>query len=229
MKNQQRIIYILLGIVLLLLLSRFLFAFRFAFVGLLIIGGLGYLFYRLYGWWSGRAQRRAFANSTSGRIAKQVSYCETMATANHKEMEELQREIDELQRATDNADVLNTSNRQESAKLLNAFKRELQLRHTKKQFFESCIDKLHRIRYNNELSYELEEKKRRLQSYQEDKYESLAELEELRYQLEHETYYLDAIDELSQKMLTTTSAEKADGVQLELEKMTESIKRLDRH
>ncbi|MDX1666171.1 MAG: hypothetical protein R3350_03030, partial [Saprospiraceae bacterium] len=60
----------------------------------------------------------------------------------------------------------------------------------------------------------------------EDNYEELAELEELKADVESDVFYLDTIERLSLRMLESNSLDDARGLKLELEEMTKELDEL---
>ncbi len=227
MEKEQRWMWWVLGVAILLVSIRFVMAFRFVFATLLVLAPIAVGGYILYQYIRNRRAAKAYSGSLIARVTNKLEVCRELYDENQLQLETIRNDIRELREKLGDGRQLSLANKQESERLLKAFEREYRLRQTKEGFFKTCIEKLENLLFNQQMSEEIEAKKRRLLELQEDKYEELAELEALRYDLESDSYYVDAIDELSQKMIESRDYEQASGLQLELEKMTESIKRLN--
>lgn len=215
-------LYILLGIVLVLFLFRFLAPLRFFILGALVLGSLGFGVYFLFRIIQDRRAERAFRSSEEGVIQSRLEYCYRQLERNETEMKDIRQSIQELEKKS-TADDLTSRNREESNRLIRAFRSELELRQTKVSFFQTCINKLERLLNNHRLAREIEEKKEKLRLLQENHYEELAELEALKSGMELDLDYLDTIETLSLQMPETSSLNDAQRLSRELEEMTREL------
>ncbi|MCB0583635.1 MAG: hypothetical protein KDD10_30425, partial [Phaeodactylibacter sp.] len=97
------------------------------------------------------------------------------------------------------------------------------LRQSKISFFETALHKLEVLQHNRLLTQSISDKELELKRLKEGHYEDLANMEELRSDVEMETLYLDTIDELSLKLNSSTSLENAESLRKELEEMTREL------
>jgi hypothetical protein len=134
--------------------------------------------------------------------------------ANIKELQEEQRKYDQK---------MATRNWKDLQELIGGFKAEYELRESKSLFFQRCIQKLEHMLDNQRLSKALEDKKSKLQSLQDEHFEGLAKLEELKYDVEMDVFYLDTIESLSQRMLASSTVDDALQLKKELEEMTREL------
>ncbi len=222
----RRIILIALAVVLVMLLMRIPVLARYM-VYLAALAGLGLLIYGLINWWRLRRIRQAeaaFRRTREGRLAEKVEECDLLMDRNRQEMEEIHRSIDDLEDKLGLAGM-SAKQRQESEEILQAFRSELDLRRTKARFFERCREKLQALRRHILLERELESKKDVLRRLRENHFEDLAQYEGIKSELELNTFYLETIDELSSRMVASTTVDDARHLQLELEEMTRELDR----
>ena len=223
-KDGQKWIFILLAIVLLLFLSRILF--RLVWVLLLIGLGVG-LYFGIMALVK-RYQNKQFQKTTEGQIIQRIKYCKEQIEKSKAEMVEIKGSIAELEKNLAQEKDIVAQNREETNRLLEAFQSELKLRSTKQSFFETSVRKLKQILKNYGYSKELDEQKEKLRKLQENHYEDLAQMEELKSDVEMDILYLDTIERLSQRILESTNHNDAEQVRLELEEMTRDLNDFDR-
>lgn len=224
-KYQERLIYIGMGIVLALILLRFMAAFRVIFFILIGAGLLTWLGIWAYRQLQRRKKKRIYGQSLAGRVDRQLSRINDLMDKNNAELEEIETSIQHIRRKQSKAGKLTVENQKELDGLLAGFQQEKKLREAKGDFFRVCEQKLLGMIANQNLADELKQSKQKLLELREDQYEDLAELESIRSDLETDIFYLDAIDELSEKMISSNSYESANSIQLELEKMAEELRR----
>lgn len=223
-KNTRLLIILLVGTVLLVFMLRFLVAFRFVFFAVLAIGGLGFGIYWLVNYLRNRKKEKAFSKTTEGRMVKRLEECHYLLEENRAEMKEIKDNIRELEAEQRKYDQkLARKNWKDIQELIGGFKAELELRETKMLFYRQCIQKLEQMLENHRLGRALEEKKEKLQSLQDEHYESLAKLEELKSDVEMDVFYLDTIENLSQRMLTSSTLDDTLQLKKELEEMTREL------
>lgn len=217
--------YIGMGIVLALFLLRFMAAFRVVFLILIAMGLVAFLLYWGLSYSKRKRRRKAYEASIEGRVDQQLDRIHLLMEKNNEELLEIGSSIQSIIKKSSNTQELSFENKKEFEGLLKGYRQERKLREAKKDFFEACDRKLNGIISNQNLADELKLKKQKLLELREDQYEELAELETIKYDLETDIFYLDAIDELSEKMISSNSYESANNIQLELEKMAEQLDR----
>ena len=224
------ILYVVLGVAALLILIR-LPVFRLFFwwvIPIMIVGAVGYFIYLGVAFLRNRRRREAFEKTTAGRIEVKLEECRMLYEKNEEEIENIRANIRELKDKMSGNFNISTHYEQESKELLSGFQSELNLRKAKGDFYQSCIRKLENLLRNYQLADELEQKKEQLRRLRENNYEELAQLEELKSDLEMDTTYLETIDELSLKMLESDTVDDAEHLRLELEEMTRELDELRR-
>lgn len=219
----QKWIFILLGILVLLFLSRILF--RLVWLLLLIGVGVG-LYFGIMALVK-RYRNKQFQKTTEGQILQRIQYCQEQIEKNKAEMTDIQASIADLETKLTSDPELVPQNRDETKRLLNAFKAELKLRATKQSFFETSALKLEQILKNYGYSKELDAQKEKLRKLQENHYEELAQMEELKSSVEMDVLYLDTIERLSERIMESTTHTDAEQVRQELETMTRNLKDFD--
>ncbi len=159
-------------------------------------------------------------------IEEKIDYCETQIGVNRGEVKAIQREIRELENDLEGTYPLNTENRTETEKLLAGFRKELNLREVKIDFFRTCTRKLRTLLHNHRLTEKLFAKKRRLQKLQDKNVEDIAEMESIKSDMTYESNYLSTINRLSLRMYRTESVRDAEEVHEELKIITRELKEL---
>mgnify|MGYP006268422707 CR=1 FL=1 len=224
-KTLGRILLIIAGVLLLLALTRMLWAFRVALVGAVLVIA-GYLIYSLYMGLSDTQQAKKRASSLAGQIEGRLAYCREQLAESKKEIDRIQDHIREIQSYQSEDTTLGEKNTEEQRQLLRGFQSELKLRHAKASFYGRCIQKLEHMLHNQEVAENLASKKEELRRLQEERYEDIADLEELKSTIEMDTMHLKTIDELSSRMLESNSLDHALSLKNELEQMTRDLDEL---
>ncbi len=224
-KTLGRILLIIAGVLLLLALTRMLWAFRVALVGAVVVIA-GYLIYSLYMGLSDAQQAKKRANSLAGQIEGRLAYCREQLAESQQEIDRIQGHIREIQGYQSEDTALGEKNTEEQRQLLRGFQSELKLRHAKASFYRRCIQKLEHMLHNQEVAENLASKKEELRRLQEERYEDIADLEELKSTIEMDTMHLKTIDELSSRMLESNSLDHALSLKNELEQMTRDLDEL---
>jgi len=218
---------LIVGLMLLILCLFFLLRIRIAspwfILAMSIVGGFG-----IYLIFSSRRKsaQKAFEKTTVGAVEKKLSDCQELIDKNLEEITEIRKSVEELHTRQSKAKDLNPTTIAESEKLIAAFEQEIALRDAKITFYDSCRSKLITLRDNQAMVEELALKQQKLKELQEGHYEELADMEALKYDLSHDTVYLETIEELSLKMLNSRSVNAANELQLELNEMTKELRRL---
>jgi len=227
-KNNSRInpILILIIFVAAFVAMRFIFVFRWIILsGFVLIAGYFGVFY-FWRFFQKKRREKTFRTSTEGIIDHRFTHCNSQISHHKKEMLEIQKNIAELESRLSASLDLPASTKKETHRLIGAFQNELKLRESKIAFFETCVEKLKTLLNNYQLTQELVEKQQKLKQLQEQHYEEIADLEELKSNIEYDKVYLETIENLSNRMLESNSVDDAENLQLELEKMTKELDEL---
>ena len=221
-KRNDKLVYLLLSLLLVLLFIRLLPVLRygiFVFLGLSLIGIPGYWALQR---WKQRQREERWAKTVEGRAFMQLERMERLSAKNKAELQRINQSIQDI--TARRGDKLSESNQQELNRLLAEYQQERALRLTKNAFFDASQERLSSMLKNQELAEELARKKAELEAMREAQFEEMAELENIQYDLETDVFYLDAIDELSEKLSLHTTSTAAKTLKAELEKMTEKLK-----
>ncbi len=166
------------------------------------------------------------AEDVTQDIKTLIERCDSELSKHQKEVNDINQSIREIERSMDTIEEMHPSNRVESKRILAGFYKELDLRNTKVDFYETCKNKLETLLHNYQFSKKLEEKQSKLQELQEDHLDDLAAMESLRSDLEYNKRFLETIETLSLKMLSSNSLDSAQQLKLELKKVTEELKKM---
>ena len=204
----------------------FVFFFRFLGPFLIAVLILGLLFggYQLIRILQKKRQRHLFDQTSEGKIVNRIAYCKQEIDQIIVEVDEIKGNMRDLENRIGKSKKVEESVLADSRKLLEAFDAELQLRRTKMSFFESCIAKLETLLQKIRLAKEVSEKKERLRQLQEEHFEELASLEELKTEVEMDVLYLDTIENLSRRIQESSNVDDALLIQRQLEEMTNDLK-----
>ncbi|MCB0569647.1 MAG: hypothetical protein KDC66_07795 [Phaeodactylibacter sp.] len=168
-------------------------------------------------------RKRLMENTTEGRIQLKISHCQEEIEKNKIELARIHASIEELHNQANASGGLSPQRKEEALRLAREFDAEMELRQAKISFFEAAIGKLENMLHNLQLSQTISAKEEELKRLKESRYEDLANLEELRSDVEDEALYLDTIEELSLKLGNSTSLENALHLRRELEEMTRGL------
>ncbi|MBL7792981.1 MAG: hypothetical protein JNK77_11690, partial [Saprospiraceae bacterium] len=171
----------------------------------------------IWGIWAWRewSKRQAFENSKEGAIHRKINFCREEINRNNKEIADIMENIAELTTRLNENMELTAAYRQETTQLINDFTKEQQLRTARIDFYEACIRKLEALLHHQQMAQTLARKKEKLKQLKEQNYETLADMEALRSDVEFDAFYLDTIDELSNRMSRSTTVDDAEGLRLE--------------
>lgn len=224
--NHQWWLYALLFGAFLLLSLRFLVVLRFLLVPLLALAALGAGGYWLWKYMRDKRRAKVYRNSVEGIIETRLQHCDVQIAYNQEQIQEITANVRELEDKLKAGSDVAPRIREETENLIQSFQSEMQLRESKLAFFETCKRRLEQMLHQHQLSRALEEKKEKLRSLQENHYEELAEMEELRTNVEMEIMHLDTIENLSQRILQSSSYNDAERLRRELNDMTESLDKM---
>lgn len=222
-KKEDIIRWSLIALIVLILLMRVAPVFRFA-LGLMLIlailAAAGALVWYVF---VKRRRDRRYAASIEGQIESRIKACEHEIAKHHSQVEEIEDNISDLQDQLRQTADIAPHNQEDSDMLLKAFRAQLELRHSKIEFYEACINKLEVLLHNQRLSQSLEGKKQLLERLRKSNYRDQARMEALRAEVEMEELYLQEIDRLSLRIQDSTTVDDAEILQAELQKMTQQL------
>ena len=225
-KSSRRILYALALVFVFLIVTRlFVFA-RFLILLSLLLVGVGMATYLLVSWLGRNRQNNARRRTVEGQIEGRLDQCNSALEKNATEMATIRKNIQELENQRQGSDAISHQNKKETERLLSGFKSEMKLRESKVTFYQTCIDKLKRILHNHRLAKQLLEKEDNLRKLQEDHYEDLARMEELKYDVEMDLTYLDTIENLSNELHLSNDYKDAQRLNKELIEMTRGLHEL---
>ena len=170
-----------------------------------------------------RRQARARRTTVEGMSEERIDFCREQIRKNQEEAGQIRNSIKELKSQMATGEGLANKTREDAIRLIREFESELKLRQSKVSFFETALYKLQALQRNRLLTQSISDKEQELKRLKEGHYEDLANMEELRSDVEMETLYLDTIDELSLKLNSSNSLENAESLRLELEEMTREL------
>lgn len=225
-KNVSQLLFIIVGSVLVLVVAQLIIRMGFMgllllFTGLLVVG-LYFGFQMLLNHW----KQKAYANSTEGQFKEKIALCQQELDKHNHAYQVIQESIEEIQDRLKQAKNINPQIEQDSNALLAKFQNELELRKSKINFFQTCIEKLESLLHNHLIAKELIIKEEKLRKLQEDHYQEIGKMEEIKSSMELDTFYLETIQDLSHKIEHTMDLSNTKSINDELVKMTQDIERL---
>ena len=167
-----------------------------------------------------------FDPKMGSKVAQSIKTCSTHIDKNTSEIEDIKKDIRDLESHLIPGHEINEHSREESNRLIQGFEKQLELRKSKIAFYETCKRKLETIDYNHQLALELERKQAKLSKLEEGQYEAIAQMESLKTELEFDKSYISTIEKLSLRMLNSNSVSDAEALKLELIQITKELKRL---
>ncbi len=225
-KDVQRLIYAFIGIVLLLVATRLFAVARLFVLFTLMIALVVLTVYLSMNFIHNRRETKAYQKSIQGQIEGKLNNCTQELDKNKSEIETIRRNILDLEKQRSQTENISEQNKIETERLINGFQSELKLRETKISFYQTCVNKLKSILHNHLLAKELLDKESKLKKLQEDHYDDLARMEELKYDVEMDITYLDTIDNLSNQLNLSNSYEDVQRLNKELNEMTKGLNKL---
>ena len=192
-------------------------------LGMLLVLAIGGGAFFLWGYVQKRRQARARRTTVEGMSEERIDFCREQIRKNQEEAGQIRNSIKELKAQMATGEGLANKTREDAIRLIKEFESELKLRQSKVSFFETALQKLQALQRNRLLTQSISDKELELKRLKEGHYEDLANMEELRSDVEMETLYLDTIDELSLRLNSSNSLENAESLRLELEEMTREL------
>lgn len=166
-----------------------------------------------------RESERNYGASIPGQIQERIINCNTQIERLQSEAQKISGSIKELEQQIKKGGDLSSPMQAKTESVLAGFRQELTLRKTKINFYQGCIRKLEKIKQQHELLAALEQKKEELDNLREQHYDEIADMEQLRWEVEKEDTYLETIQDLSTRMQRSNGTEEVLNLQKELEKM----------
>lgn len=201
------------------MLIRVLPAFRFVLLLLLVVLLVMILLYLWRNYMAERESERSYAASIPGQIQGRISTCQEQIERLEEEAGQIQQSMKELEQQVRKGGKLSDPIHAKTQSVLAGFRQELGLRKTKIDFYRQCIQKLQKIKQQHELLAAVEQKKEELDNLRQQHYDEIADMEQLRWEVEKEDSYLETIQDLSTRMQRSTGEEEILNLQKELEKM----------
>lgn len=192
-------------------------------LGTLLVLAIGGGAFFLWDYLQKRRRLKARRSTVEGMSEERIEFCREQIQKNKEEARQIQKSIKELKGQMATGEGLANKTREDAIRLIREFELELKLRQSKISFFETALHKLEVLQHNRLLTRSISDKELELKRLKEGHYEDLANMEELRSDVEMETLYLDTIDELSLKLNSSTSLENAESLRKELEEMTREL------
>ncbi|MEM9992320.1 MAG: hypothetical protein AAF738_11195, partial [Bacteroidota bacterium] len=165
-------------------------------------------------------------NSIQGSIQLKLDACAKQIQIIEQEQQVIAENIAGLEYKTQATDDISSTTWKQSLRLINEFRQELDLRNTKLQFYRTCTKKLESLLQNHQFAQEIARRQERLQQLREKNQDDIANLEAFKNNIEIEKHYLEAIDQLSLRMLGSTSLQDAEAVQNELDNINQELRDL---
>ncbi|MEL6719393.1 MAG: hypothetical protein AAFP82_11805 [Bacteroidota bacterium] len=226
MKFNNTLVYVVFGFIGIFLLVRIMPYFIRPLLLILTLAGIGILAFYLFRKWRLKNKNSASRDKMEAGIHQKLEHCQNQIAAIKKECTEIKSNIVALESQLQNTLDLSPQTRKESQRLIQEFQDELDLRNTKLQFYESCVLKLKSLRSNFRLSKDIHQRQQTLKRLRESNQDDIVNFEELKTALEFEQTYLNTIDELSLRMLDSSSLQDAKALQIELETITKELRDL---
>ena len=173
-----------------------------------------------------RDHERAFGRSLAGQIAKRRLHVRREVQNIRSQIHEIDANIDELMDQLRGGRDLPEATRRETKRTVAAFEGQRALRVTKRDFFQLADQKLATLERNHRLLETLARKKEQLRNLQESNFDTIADLEEFKENMRYDQTFLDTIDQLSTRLLSSASVNDAEGIRRELERMTQELREL---
>lgn len=201
------------------MLIRILPAMRIVLLVVLIVLLIVILIYLLRNHREERRSERDYATTLPGKIKARIKTCTGQIERLKGEVKQIRQSMRELELQLKADSDVPEAMQSRTESVLAGFSQELKLRETKIAFYKQCSQKLEKVLRQHELLAAVERKKEELDNLREKHYDEIADMEELRLEVEREDTYLDTIQELSNRMQQSTGVEEVLHLQKELEKM----------
>ncbi len=196
---------------------------KFLTVIVMILGAIAFFIFRTI---VERREKAELANSFYGQIEIKRQDIQSSIEQYRKELNEIQRSISDLNKKLELNPNATAEAKKESMRIITGFEEEKKLRMTKIGFYELCMTKLNSIIKNHQLAEDIKSKRAKLEKFQENNVEDVAEMESIKTFIDYEKTYLDTIDKLSLKVLESRSIQTAEELKLELREITKELREI---
>jgi len=191
-------------------------------LAMIVIGLIGYLIKKEID----SKKRKNYEKTYAGNIDTKIQHADNQINKHQKEIEEINHNIKDLKARRRNSPDLKQAMVEETKRLIQAFENELKLRRAKISFYQISIQKLKSLLQNHNMIQEIANKQENLKRLQEGHYDDLADIENMRSDMEYEKFYLDSIENLSNKLLQSDTLDLAISLKDELEDITRELRDL---
>jgi len=191
-------------------------------LAMIVIGLIGYLIKKGID----SKKRKNYEKTYAGNIDTKIQHADNQINKHQKEIEEINHNIKDLKARRRNSPDLKQAMVEETKRLIQAFENELKLRRAKISFYQISIQKLKSLLQNHNMIQEIANKQENLKRLQEGHYDDLADIENMRSDMEYEKFYLDSIENLSNKLLQSDTLDLAISLKDELEDITRELRDL---
>lgn len=169
-----------------------------------------------------RRKKRASSLDGNERIEQQMEDCQNQILKIEDQLKAIDIEISSVWQDLKDPDV-SEKNKVKLKLLLSSFQEEKQLRQQKRQFYFICLSKLEKMQLNQRVKEDIQQKKEKLNELKENHFEELADMENVRSDIEMDVFYLDTIDDLSSQVQKMDDQKGYLNLQKELEKITKEL------
>ena len=178
-------------------------------------------FGRLINWWRESRDQERYRKSPEGRAEYRINDCKLEIGKIKQEIRQIEKDIQDLENSLSEADL--DQHKEKSKALIKGFRKEIEIRQAKIKFLESAINRMEQLLQRYRLKISIQSKEDKLKKLQENHFEDIAQLENLKSDVELDVFLLDDIEELQLKTLQSTSIQNIETLQQELESMTKDL------
>ena len=209
-----------------LLAFRLLLVNRFVFFALLVLAAGYFLFDYVRRERTHRRAAKQAGTTLSGQVATRRAHVRSEIQQIREQIRDIDANIDELMEQLRDGRDLPETTRTETKRMVAAFEQQRALRVTKRDFFQLADQKLGTLERNHRLLQTLAQKREQLRNLQESNFDTIADLEELKENMRYDQTFLETIDRLSTRLLSSANVRDAEGIHRELERMTQELRDL---
>ncbi|MEM9836557.1 MAG: hypothetical protein AAF828_08650 [Bacteroidota bacterium] len=152
----------------------------------------------------------------SEQIKQRIQQCQRKRDAFRTEAETIRQSYTELQRELEQAKSATPTAQKKGQQLLKELAEEQALRLSKAQFFDSSIAQLEGMLSQHRLHETLLAKEAQLDRLREKNFEDVADMENVRYQLEQDRIRLETVTDLTHRAATSPSLNQTELLRAEL-------------
>ena len=221
--SRTNIWMIIVGLVSALILAQILIRMRF--FGLILLAAIliGLSIFWIYHNIQRNQNLKQYSNSIEGQLEEKIQVCEVELNKHQKVATSIKAAIHEIEDHLDGNTDVDPKIKDDSERLLKKYHQELKIRTSKINFFDTCLQKLRKLINNHLIAEKLLEKEAELRELKGDHYEDLGKMEEIKSNIELDTFYLETIEELSQRIDLSNDFDDTEQINNELLKITKDI------